>query len=262
MPPSSIGSGPKQTHEVTFEELVAVMQHEKGYAIAMTTNAVRFQIYTIAHLIDWIQRTKPQIQTLTIDYTVWFKAYLKAAGLDESAAPKFMRIAYKYKQNYRIDIKKKDAFDISPENVTLHSAAEIQLWWDDANDAPKRFWYKDMNPYVHMRVINERNITYRLLNFGDMIVCDTIEGLKGRPISGILGVMFKVLGDVTATQIRMSISNDGLQLTRVYTQKGLITVKVDTTIYPNGRGIINVPRNRPDLEQAVSRLALPLKIKS
>lgn len=252
--------GPNGIRTVSYDELLLIMQQENGYNIAITTNAVRFQIHVAARLIDWARNIDPQIYSIFIGYEVWYRAALKAAGLKAIDAPLFMRIAYKYKQDMRIDIKNPYTFKVYPSNMLPRTAANIKIWWEDEKGAPKEFAYNDLNSVPKLRVINERVITYRFFNFGDMIVCDNIKGLRGRPISGILGVMFKLIGDGEASQIRMAISEDGLQISRAYSKKGFFRVKSDITIFPDGKAIKDIPKNRPDLRQVVSHLRMKLTI--
>ena len=55
-----------------------------------------------------------------------------------------------------------------------------------------------------LKVTNRQEITYRLLVFGEMVVYDEIDGTFGRPLSGVLGALFKVIGDG-----RMNSAPDG-----------------------------------------------------
>ena len=66
-------------------------------------------------------------------------------------------------------------------------------------------------------------IAYRLLDFGDMIAYDRVQGLTGRPTSGILGLLFRNIGEGRVVASRMAISHDGLQVSRAKAKKAFFT---------------------------------------
>ena len=70
-----------------------------------------------------------------------------------------------------------------------------------------------------MRVTNERVISYRLMDFGEMTVFDDIKGLRGRPTSGVLGFLFQLIGEGRVVENRMAISDDGIQVARARARK-------------------------------------------
>ena len=45
------------------------------------------------------------------------------------------------------------------------------------------------------QVTNHQEIRFQFLVFDDMIMYDKIKGLSGRPLTGFLGALFKVLGE-------------------------------------------------------------------
>ena len=103
-------------------------------------------------------------------------------------------------------------------------------------------------------------ITYRLLDMGDVIVFDDVEGLEGRPTSGVLGLLFKVIGEGRVVENRMAISPDGLQVSRARAKKALFWVTTTVTVYPDGRTEKDVPADRADLKPLAGRLERPLRI--
>ena len=103
-------------------------------------------------------------------------------------------------------------------------------------------------------------MTYRLVDFGNWVVYDEIEGLTGRPTSGILGFLFRIIGEGRVLQTRMAISKDGLQINRAIAKKGFIK-RIDTvTVYPDGKMEKDVPAGRPDLLELANRIKQPLEI--
>jgi hypothetical protein len=103
-------------------------------------------------------------------------------------------------------------------------------------------------------------LSYRLLDFGDMTVFSDMRGLRGRPTSGVLGLLFQLMGEGRVTENRMAISVDGLQVCRVRARKAFFEVVSTVTVYPDGRTEKDLPSARPDLVALEARLKEPLKL--
>lgn len=103
-------------------------------------------------------------------------------------------------------------------------------------------------------------MTYRLVDFGNWVVYDEIKGLTGRPTSGILGFLFRIIGEGSVVQTRMAISKDGLQVYRATAKKGFIERIDIVTVYPDGKMEKDVPPGRPDLIEIAKRISQPLEI--
>jgi hypothetical protein len=90
-----------------------------------------------------------------------------------------------------------------------------------------------------LEVINEKNIIYRLLKYkGDnLIVCDQVEGFKGRALSGFL----RILGKARMTQYRIVPAEDGAQYVLMETKKWFFTWKNYLKIETNGVTTDGVP---------------------
>jgi hypothetical protein len=112
-----------------------------------------------------------------------------------------------------------------------------------------------------LKVTNQRLIKYRLLEIGGMVVYGQIEGLKGRPSSGVLGALFQLIGEGDLKESRMFLSSDGLQVSRTRAEKWSFGVTQTVTIYPDGHAEKDTPENRADLKALAARLELPLKVR-
>jgi hypothetical protein len=99
-----------------------------------------------------------------------------------------------------------------------------------------------------VEVTHQRINAYRILDFGDVIVYDDIHGITGKATSGVLGLVFKVLGKARAVQTRFTFSPDGLQISRT-TAKKLLTLTQTVTIDPAGKVLKGLPDDRPDLKE-------------
>jgi hypothetical protein len=245
---------------VSYNELFTIMQKAKGYNPVVTTNACRFQTETLLRLLTWANICYPENRSLLIRYKDWFMAYLATNNLNKEDAPTFMQLAYKNHQDIKIDLIDHNNIKTQPRDRRPLSAADITIWWPKTKGAPRSFSFIDMHSVPKLKVVNKRVITYRLLDFGDMVVCDKIKGLEGRPISGLLGLMFRVIGVGRVVETRMAISEDGLQITRAHTKKGLLNIKATVTVYPDGRAVKGVLPDRLDLDEIATRLSKRLKI--
>ena len=107
---------------------------------------------------------------------------------------------------------------------------------------------------------NRQVITYRLLDFGDWVVYDEIEGITARPMSGVLALLLQVIGEGRITHSRMAISQDGIQVSRTRAEKAYMKVMTTVTIYPDGTIDMDVPDGRPDLLELEERLKQPMEI--
>lgn len=103
-------------------------------------------------------------------------------------------------------------------------------------------------------------ITFRLLDFGDMIMHDKIEGLTGRPTSGVLGFLFRIIGEGHIEYSKMMISEEGLQITRAQASKGFIDVTSTVTVKPDGQTEKGIPPDRPDLKALEEKLKQEIEI--
>lgn len=105
-----------------------------------------------------------------------------------------------------------------------------------------------------LRVTSERVIVYRLLDYGDVLVYDEIEGLRGRPTEGVLGFLFNMIGEGSVRWSRMAIAQDGLQVSRARATKGPFAAESTITVFPDGRVVKDLAPGRPDLVPLEKRL--------
>jgi hypothetical protein len=139
-------------------------------------------------------------------------------------------------------------------------AANVTIGWPRAPGRPSHYSYDDTLSTPRLRVTNERVLTYRLLDCGDMIVYADVRGLKGRPTTGFLGFLFRIMGEGHVEESRMAISPDGLQISRARASKAFFSVTTTVTVEPDGRTEKDLPPGRPDLAALEARLKRPLEI--
>jgi hypothetical protein len=171
----------------------------------------------------------------------------------------FVRLARRHGQVQLVDYDVKRVI-ARAEHARPALAVSVVAWWPDSAGRPKSYSYIDTLAQPRLRVTQYSLVTYRVLYFDDMVMYDEVHGITGRPLPGVLGLLFDVIGDGRAVQSRSGISRDGLQVTSSMVRKGFITLTPIATVYPNGRIEKDVPPNRADLEAIALRLRRPLGI--
>ncbi len=233
--------------------------HSGDYNLAATTNLGRFQADVLLQIARWARAREPEGGPLIIRQDDWFWAYLKVADLTFEEAPISARLAYAYGQDLQIDYR----FDRVIRNVEGRRpvvAVNVRIWWPELADGPTKYSYRDTLSTPELKVTSNRVISYRLLDLGDMIVYDEIRGVSGRPTSGPLGLLFRIIGEGRLLQSRIAISHDGLQVVRSRSKKLFISVTTTATVYPDGRAVKDLPPEISDLTALEARLGESLKI--
>jgi hypothetical protein len=241
-------------------EILAAMQQSQGFEVRATTNGARLQAEVALRLARRALADDPARTPLFVGHAEWFAAYLKRIESTEAQAPLFVRLAFEHKQDMEIDYRSERVIE-SIQGARPQLALNVRIWWPDTRGAAQEYSYEDTLSTPQLRVTNKRVITYRLLDFGETVVFDEIEGLMGRPTTGVLGMLFRVIGEGSVEENRMALAADGLQLARARARKALFEVATTLTIYPDGRTEKDVPRGRPDLAALEARLKQPLRVR-
>jgi hypothetical protein len=238
--------------------LLEAMRAIKGYDPTATTNGARFQAEVILALARQARSHDPGGPPLFIGHADWFAAFLATTGRTADRAPLFARLAHQHGQDITVEHR--------PERVLRGGApapalaTNVQIAWPAAPGAPGSYSYEDALSTPSLKVTNKRVIQYRLIDFGDMVLFDEVTGLTGRPQSGMLGLLFQLIGEGHVVEYRMAIAPDGLQISYGRAKKAFIGVDSTVTVYPDGRSEKGLPDGRPDLRALEARLKRPLKI--
>ena len=245
---------------VSRAEIVEAMRQCGDYDPTATTNGARFQGDMILYLAQKARERDPQGLPLFIGYENWFQAFMEVTARTEDAMPQYARLSYQYKQITEVDYRVDRVIREIVKAPTPELAVNVRVWWKDQPGKPDRYSYRDTLSSPNLKVTNQRVMTYRLLDFGDWVIYDEIEGLTGRPTSGILGFLFRIIGEGRIVQTRMAISKDGLQINRATAKKGFIK-RIDTvTVYPDGKMEKDIPPDQPDLLELTNLITQPLEI--
>ncbi len=247
-------------HILSREEILEAMKASQGYDLTATTNGARLQAEVLLRLARNERERRPDGPPLFLGRAEWFSAYLERTGLAAEKAPTFIRLAYEYGQDLEIDYRIDRVLE-GVEGRRPDFAANVTVWWPERPDGPKSYSYEDLLATPHLKVTNKRVITYRLLELDGMVVFGQVEGLFGRPTSGFLGFLFRLIGEGHVVESRMLIAPDGLQISRARAEKGPFRVTQTVHVYPDGRTEKDLPPNRPDLVPLENRLREPLKIR-
>ena len=252
---------PTGARVVPRAEILAAMRTCQGYDLTATTNGPRFQAEVLLELLRANRARDPGGAVLFLGHAEWFAAYLERTGLPADAAPLFMRLALQHRQDLEVDDRAGRVVERVIEGPSPQLAANVRIGWPAARGGADRYSYDDTLAVPDLRVTNERIITYRLLDFGDFVAYDEIEGLRGRPTEGFLGVLFDIIGEGHVEWSRMAISADGLQVSRARASKGFFHVESSITVFPDGRVEKDLTKGRPDLLPLDQRVRQPLKIR-
>jgi hypothetical protein len=242
------------------EEILAAMRASVGFDPSATTNGARFQAEVLLRLAREAAATDGSGRPLFLSHADWFSAYLERTGLTAEKAPAFVWLGNEYGQDLELEYGIERVVLRVLQGPTPTFALNVRIGWPAKVGKPDEYSYEDLLATPKLRVTNRRSISYRLLDYGDVIVFDQVQGLLGRPTSGLLGVLFKVIGEGHVTESRMLVSPDGLQIARARAAKGIFTVQSTVTVYPDGRTEKDLPMGRPDLLALESRLKQPRSI--
>ena len=251
---------PSRTRRVAREELELAMSLHGDYDITKTTNVARLQVETLLRLVRTAQEADSTRQPLFISHQDWFVVFLKVAGITADAAPKFAKLAYQHGQDVLVEQRPERVIHHIKSGYPPQTAMNVTIYWPESRPGPDRYSYTDSLSIPRLQVTDHRVITYRLLDFGDIILLDEIQGLTGRPITGIMGALFRLIGEGRIVQTRLAISKDGLQILRGKARKSFVKMSRTVTIHPDGRAEKGLPDDRMDLRAIESRLKETIEI--
>jgi hypothetical protein len=140
-------------------------------------------------------------------------------------------------------------------------AANVRIFWKTGGGRPGQYSYDDTLSRPNLRVTQGRVITYRLVEYEDRLWYAEVSGLRGRPTSGPLGVLFRIIGEARVEESRSAFLPDGMQVVRGRARKWGIARTETVTVWPDGHADRGIPPGRPDLSALEARLLEPLAIR-
>ncbi len=222
--------------QIKRDELAAAMRQHGDYDILATTNRGRFSSELLLQLAREARERDPNGSPLYVNSEDWFFAYIATAGVGMMDAPLPARLGFENAQRVLIEYRSDRVIREIKKGSEPLLAVNIKL-----------------------KVTSHREITYRLLEYEDMIVIDKIDGITGRPLNGLLATLFSVIGEGGLKHSRMAVTEDGLQVARARSKK-VFSVSATVTVQPDGKATKGIPEDRPDLEAIEERLKSSLDI--
>ena len=241
------------------EVLAAMRQHYGKYELTSTTNGA-WLADVVFSLARQARERDPDGPPLFIGHEEWFRSLLAVTGRTEDTVPEYARLNYRYEQNMEVDYRLDRVIREVLEGPRPELAVNVRIKWEDGPGRPDQYSYIDTLSTPNVRMTNRQVITYRLLDFGDWIVYDEIEGITARPESGVLALLFQLIGEGQMTHSRIAIAKDGIQVSRTRAEKAYMKVMTTVAIYPDGTVEMDVPDGRPDLLELERLLEQPMEI--
>lgn len=245
---------------VSRKEILDAMRQAGDYDPTATTNGARFQWEVIFHLAYRAWERDPLGAPLFIDSEHWFRAFMEVTGRTEDEMPLYARLSYEYAQHMDVEYRMDRVIRRVIEGPAPRLALNVRIWWEERKDKADDYSYRDTLATPNLKITIRRMISYRLLDLGDFFVCDKIRGLSGRPTSGLLGLIFRIIGDGRIVHSRIAVSADGLQIVRGTSKKGFMGMTTTATIFPDGEMIKDLPDGRSDLMELKKRVKQNLKV--
>jgi hypothetical protein len=242
-------------------DLRAAMQMEavKDYDPSATTNRPRFFTNVVLQLARWAQARDPQGPFLKIPYLTWYWTYLDVFELKQKDAPPNLRRVYRYKQDALIDYNPDTVIKSAGERLP-DLALSVQVFWPKTAGGLDRYSFEDTTATPRLKVTNHRLLQYRLLDFGDMVVVDDMEGLTGRPTTGVLAALFRIIGEGRVVWSRMAVADNGILVVRARAKKGIFTKTETVRVYPDGTAMRGIPDELEELRELEDSLKQDLEI--
>lgn len=232
---------------VPLEEVVRAMRAEaaEGYNMLATANGARLQAGVLLRLARAAHQRDSLGPPFLVAYSDYEAGFREVTGVHPDSLPVFIRMASRFKESLFVEHRTARVIERVEEGQPPVLALRVRGGWSDHTQ--RRYTYEDKSGSPHLRVSHDRDTRYTILDFGDMVMHDQIRGIGGRATSGVLGVMFNILGDARASQSRFAFADSGVQVARVTAKKGPFSVTQTVTVLRTGIGEKGTPDGRPDL---------------
>ena len=243
---------------IARSELIEAMGRHGDYDILATTNRGRFTTELLIRLAHRARDERWGMQ-FYIDPDDWFFSFLETAGIGPDEAPESSRLGREHGQRVLVDYRPARVVRRVRKGPIPGLALNVRAWWPEDAHPADRFSLTDTTSVPKLKSTSHREISYRLLEFDDMVMMDGVDGVTGRPLDGVLGALFSVIGEGVLEESRFAVTDDGLQLVRARSKK-VLSVWATVTIEPDGTASKGVLDGRPDLERVEEALMREIDI--
>ncbi len=258
VPSSSPGTASPAPVRVPTERVLGAMREVKAYTLTATANGPRLQADVVLALVHEAATRDPERRPLLLGHREWYEAFLARTGLRPPQAPLYVRLPYEIGQDLVVDYRREAVVDSVLQGPAPRVVANVWISW---KAGPGQYSYDDTLSHPTLRVTQKRLITYRLVEYEDRLWYAEVSGLHGRPTSGPLGVLFRLIGEARVEESRSAFLPDGLQIVRGRASKWGIDRTETVTVWPDGHADEGMPSDRPDLRAVETRLQQPLSIR-
>lgn len=248
---------PAGAERVPRAAIVAAMREERGYDRRVTTNQSRLQTRVLLRLARAAPVARPEGAVLFIDHEDWFQAYLEALGLREDEAPLSVRLSREHQYDILVNARTDAVVARVPHGAPPLQALNVR--WRSRRGT-HHYSYRDPLSRPVLEMTFEQTVSYRLLDLDGMVVQDEITGVSGRPATGALSLLFRLIGQARAVWSRSAAASDGWQVIVGKGRKGPFSRTATVTVRPDGRAEPEVPASRPDLAALEQRLRQPIEV--
>ncbi|MFV1987334.1 MAG: hypothetical protein ACC682_08625 [Gemmatimonadota bacterium] len=243
---------------VTRDELGHAMRQHGDYDVLATTNRGRFTTELLLGLAHKARDERWGVQ-FYIDPDDWFFSFVETAGIQPDEAPLSSKLGHEHGQRVLVEYRPGRVVRRVRKGPIPELAISVRSWWPEDSNPADRYSLTDTTSVPKLKATSHREITYRVLDFENMILMDQIDGVTGRPLTGVLGALFSVIGEGGLKQSRFVVTDDGLQILRARSKK-VISVWATVTVEPDGTATKGVPDDRPDLRPIEDRLMQDIEI--
>jgi hypothetical protein len=250
--PAPAGAG-----RVSRAAIAVAMREEQGYERRVTTNQSRLQTRVLLRLARAARTARPEGAVLLIDYEDWFQAYLEALGLREDQAPLSVRLAHQHQYDIVVDARTDAVVERVRAGAVPSQALNVR--WRSRGET-RGYSYRDTLSRPVLEMTFERTVSYRLLEVEGMVVQDQFSGVSGRPVTGAMSLLFRLIGKAHAVWSRSAVAADGWQVIVGKGRKGPFSRTGTVTVPPDGSAELGVPAGRPDLAALERRLRQPMEL--
>lgn len=245
--PRSLLAANKNVLTATTSDILRAMHTQCGYDATATTNVARFQAGVLYELAKTLLPPGAGNALILVGHKEWFRAYLRFTGLTASTAPQFSQLAFLFKQDQLIECQPHRVIQSKGNHSRPAFVLNVTVQWPENANLPRKYSFEDTLSQPRLKVTNHRVVRYQLIHSGEMVIYNDIRGLTGRPLSGVLATLFKIIGEGRIVQSKTIVTQDGLQVVRAKARKGFFTVNTTLTVQPDGRAQKGIPPDRPDL---------------
>ena len=253
---TAVASSAPESRRVPRSALLAAMGMEKGYDRRATTNQARLQTRVFLRLAhEAVERG--EATPLFIDHEDWFQAYLETVGLPPDQAPLSVRLSYQHQYDIALDGRPGMVVE-SVQTGPLPSAALNVRW--RSRRGTTRYSYRDPTSRPVLELSFDGTVSYRLLELDGIVFLDQVTGVAGRPVSGPLTFLFRLLGSARAAWSRSALTGDGWQVVVGHGRKGPISRTATVVIRPDGQVEPVTSDKRSDVAALEARLRRPVVV--